>query len=64
MVAIANVEMAAIWDGEEGDEWIENADRYDATDRWIDERFEAETCRSNRTRPGPRHRVRDRQVDP
>ena len=42
MVAIANVEMAAIWDGEEGDEWTENADRYDATDRWIARRFEAE----------------------
>lgn len=42
MVAIANVEMAAIWDGEEGDEWTENADRYDATDRWIGRRFEAE----------------------
>ena len=42
MVAIANVEMAAIWDGEEGDEWTENADRYDATDRWIAARFEAE----------------------
>ena len=42
MVAIANVEMAAIWDGEEGDEWTENADRYDATDQWIGKRFEAE----------------------
>lgn len=43
MQTIANVEMAAIWDGEEGDEWVENADRYDATDRWINERFESET---------------------
>lgn len=43
MVAIANVEMARIWDGEEGDEWTENADRYDATDRFIARRFEAET---------------------
>ena len=42
MAAIANVEMAAIWDGEEGDEWTENADRYDATDRWMGKRFEAE----------------------
>ncbi len=42
METIANVEMAAEWDGEEGDEWTENADRYDATDRWINERFEAE----------------------
>jgi SAM-dependent methyltransferase len=30
-VAIANVEMAAAWDGEEGDDWTENAERYDAT---------------------------------
>lgn len=43
MLAIANAEMAAIWDGEEGDEWTENADRYDATDRFIARRFEAET---------------------
>lgn len=40
-IAIANVEMAAAWDGEEGDDWTENADRYDATDRWIGARFEA-----------------------
>lgn len=42
MTAIANVEMAEAWDGE-ADEWIANADRYDATDRWINERFQAET---------------------
>lgn len=42
MVAIANVEMAAIWDGEEGDEWTENADHYDACGRWIERRFDAE----------------------
>lgn len=42
MTAIANVDMAAIWDGEEGDEWTENADRYDATDRYISARFESE----------------------
>ena len=39
---IANVEMAAAWDGEEGDDWTENAARYEATDRWISARFEAE----------------------
>lgn len=39
--AIANVEMAGAWDGEEGDEWTENAERYDTTDRWIGARFEA-----------------------
>ncbi len=44
MGTIANIEMAAIWDGEEGDEWVENADRYDATDRWINERFESATA--------------------
>lgn len=38
---IANVEMAAVWDGEEGDDWTENADRYDATDRFITARFDA-----------------------
>src|SRR5688572_23420076 len=37
MVAIVNVEMAAMWD-DEADEWVANADRYDATDR-----FQAET---------------------
>lgn len=40
MFAIANVEMAEMWDGE-ADEWITNAARYDATDRWINQRFEA-----------------------
>ena len=50
MVAIANVEMAEVWDGEEADEWIANADRYDATDRWINERFEAETVIEARDR--------------
>lgn len=38
---IANVEMAAAWDGAEGDDWTENAERYDATGRWIGPRFEA-----------------------
>ncbi|MDP1821076.1 MAG: class I SAM-dependent methyltransferase [Acidimicrobiales bacterium] len=42
MTAIANTEMAAVWDGEEGDGWTENADRYDATDRYIGARFERE----------------------
>lgn len=50
MVPIANVEMAQVWDGEEADEWIANADRYDATDRWINERFEAETVIEARDR--------------
>lgn len=38
---IANVDMARHWDGEEGDDWTENADRYDATDRYIWEQFTA-----------------------
>src|SRR5687768_13877027 len=38
---IANVDMARQWDGEEGDDWTENADRYDATDRYIWEQFTA-----------------------
>lgn len=41
---IANTEMAAAWDGEEGDEWVEHADRFDATGRFIDARFEAEVA--------------------
>ncbi len=49
MVAIANIEMAEMWDGE-ADEWIANADRYDATDRWINERFAAETVIDARDR--------------
>ena len=32
--------MAALWDGEEGDDWTENADRYEATDRWLWQCFE------------------------
>lgn len=42
--AIANTEMAEIWDGGEGEEWTENADRYDATDRYIGARFEREVA--------------------
>lgn len=49
MVAIANVEMAKMW-ADEADEWITNADRYDATDHWINERFEAETVIRSRDR--------------
>lgn len=49
MVTIANVEMAETWDGE-ADEWIANADHYDATDRWINRRFEAETAIQPRDR--------------
>ena len=44
MTAIANVEMAALWDGEEGDDWTENADRYDATGQLIIPRWEAEVA--------------------
>src|SRR5262245_75552 len=28
-MTIANVEMAAAWDGDEGDDWTDHADRYD-----------------------------------
>ena len=52
MVAVANVEMAQMWDGE-ADEWIANADRYDATDRFINARVEAEV------QIAPRDRVLD-----
>lgn len=33
--AVANVEMAAAWDGDEGDDWTEYADRYEASGRYI-----------------------------
>ena len=42
MTAIANVEMASLWDGEEGDDWTDNADYYDATGEWIVRRWDAE----------------------
>jgi SAM-dependent methyltransferase len=38
---IANVEMAAAWDGPEGDHWADNADRYESTDRGQWERLVA-----------------------
>ena len=36
---IANVEMANAWDGEEGDDWVKYADRYDAAARRLWNRF-------------------------
>lgn len=41
MTRIANREMAKHWDGEEGDDWTDNAERYDATDRYLWEQFVA-----------------------
>jgi len=38
-MTIANVEMAAAWDGHEGDTWTIHAERYDATDRRIWQAF-------------------------
>ena len=35
MSTVANVEMAAAWDGEEGERWTEYADRYEAAGRRI-----------------------------
>ena len=32
---VANVEMAAAWDGEEGDDWTEHAGRYEAAGRYL-----------------------------
>jgi len=37
---IANVEMARAWDGPDGDDWTDGADRYEAAGRWIWARFE------------------------
>jgi hypothetical protein len=36
---IANVDMANAWDGEEGDQWTQFADEYDASVRSIWARF-------------------------
>lgn len=41
---IANVEMAAAWDGPEGDDWAEHADRYEETGRWIWAAFERDVA--------------------
>jgi SAM-dependent methyltransferase len=38
--AIANVDMARAWDGPDGDDWTDHADRYEASGRWIWARFE------------------------
>jgi SAM-dependent methyltransferase len=38
-VAIANVDQAAAWDGEEGDRWTEHDDRYDASARPLGRRM-------------------------
>lgn len=47
MEAIANVEMAKAWDGEDGADWTENADRYDASGGAIWQRFlDAELIRA------------------
>ena len=39
MDTIANVEMAQAWDGEEGDQWTEHADRFEATGVYLWPRF-------------------------
>lgn len=36
---IANADMAAHWDGAEGDEWADNAEQYDNTGRYINDAF-------------------------
>jgi SAM-dependent methyltransferase len=38
-MTIANVDMARAWDGEEGDQWTDDADRYDASGQRIWRRF-------------------------
>ena len=38
--SVANVEMARAWDGPDGDDWTDGADRYEAAGRWIWARFE------------------------
>jgi SAM-dependent methyltransferase len=39
-VTVVNVEMAKHWDGAEGDDWTDNADRYDATGRFFEPHLE------------------------
>lgn len=39
MMTIANVEMAQAWDGDEGDDWTDHADQYDAAGGAIWQRF-------------------------
>ncbi len=38
-VTSANVEMAKAWDGEEGDQWTDDAERYDASGKFLWRRF-------------------------
>jgi len=40
--SIANVDMARAWDGPDGDDWTDHADRYEASGRWIWARFEGD----------------------
>ena len=59
---IANVDMANAWDGEEGDQWTQFADEYDASVRSI----WAALSRDGPDRAGrscARHRLRLRSVD-
>jgi len=39
---IANIEMAQAWNGHEGDDWTENATRYEEASRWVWARFEGD----------------------
>ena len=42
--ALANVEMAAAWDGEEGDDWTEHAERYEAAGEAADDAHPSHEC--------------------
>ena len=47
-MTIVNLEMAKAWDGDEGDDWTEDADRYDASGARIRRRFlDADLIRSD-----------------
>jgi len=41
---IANVEMARAWDGQEGDDWTDDAAHYEASSQWIWSRFEQDVA--------------------
>ena len=61
-VVSGNEEMAAAWDGPEGDHWAEHADRYEATsERYGQLLLEAAGLREDSR--GPRHRLRDGSDD-
>ena len=48
--ALANVEMAKAWDGDEGNDWTEYADRYEASGRYISPHLDLGALVASRSR--------------